>query len=449
MISDKFNHFFKDSLPTLPFNEIYEAFDDSTACPQKEEFNNTIVGEMQCLRLNIYVPKSLNNNLPVLIYFYGGTFEIGFAGRYLYGPKYLVRHEIILVTVNYRLGPYGFLCTDSSNAIGNQGLKDQKKAIVWIRENIGVFGGDKDRITVSGHSYGASGVDLLLHSLHINEKLFHKVIIQSGTSYFPEIMAKPNNSVPFELAKRLGFKTAQLDLAIDFLSKENYKDVINAAVELDVKFYCCNENYFSGAQNFLTDYPINLNTPIVEGMSILIGNTNNERAHNYYGKKNLNFDIFQDHLQIAFNFDDEHLLNTKEIVKKQYIGNEKNIDMVENNIVQFSSDFYYYHPTKRNVLKYIDNGAKKVYNYLFSYDGNRNFLKKTFNLNGSGAFHADEIGYLFDISFMDKTLTIEDMLIVDRITTLWANFVKSGYVFFLNYRYIWWLLFELIIILHK
>lgn len=105
-----------------------------------------------------------------MIHIHGGGFSIGFAGRFAYGPSFLVKHDVILVTLNYRLGPYGFMCLHTPEVPGNQGLKDQLIALRWIRDNIESFGGDANVITVLGGSAGARSIDLHLLSRH--EKLF-------------------------------------------------------------------------------------------------------------------------------------------------------------------------------------------------------------------------------------------------------------------------------------
>ncbi|XP_022835133.1 bile salt-activated lipase-like [Spodoptera litura] len=75
----------------------------------------------------------------------------------------------------------------------------------------------------------------------------------------------------------------------------------------------------------------------------------------------------------------------------------------------------------------LDIGGRTVYRYVFSYSGNRNLLKILFNLNATGAIHADELGYLFDnVELFGEQVTSQDQLMIDRLTTLWTNFAKYG-----------------------
>ncbi|XP_047989407.1 juvenile hormone esterase-like [Leguminivora glycinivorella] len=86
-----------------------------------------------------------------------------------------------------------------------------------------------------------------------------------------------------------------------------------------------------------------------------------------------------------------------------------------------------YNPILRSIQKYLDSGVKSIYLYMFSYTGGRSFSEYKENRSHThGANHADDLAYLFDVSFMKTLLRDEDMLIVDRMTELWTNFAKYG-----------------------
>lgn len=123
-----------------------------------------IRGQEDCLYLEVHSPhlpqddelKTGTASLPVMVFFHGGSFASGAGG--LYGSYYLLDQNVVLVTVNFRLGPFGFLSTGNSAAYGNSGLKDQVLALQWIQENIGYLGGDPNRVTIFGQSAGAGAV---------------------------------------------------------------------------------------------------------------------------------------------------------------------------------------------------------------------------------------------------------------------------------------------------
>ena len=117
-----------------------------------------MVGGLDCLYLSIYttgLPSHGTELKPVFFWIHGGGFNVG-GGDLGTGPDYLLESGVTVVTINYRLGPLGFLALEGLDDItGNQGLKDQLMALRWIKKNIASFGGDPNRITIAGGSAGA------------------------------------------------------------------------------------------------------------------------------------------------------------------------------------------------------------------------------------------------------------------------------------------------------
>jgi len=145
-----------------------------------------------CLYLNLWTPESkTETKRPVMVYFYGGQFRRGSASTPLYASGGLTKATgVILVTVNYRVGPLGFLTHPELSAesphrvSGNYALMDAIAALKWVRANVGAFGGDADNVTIFGQSAGS----LLVHYLMISPPargLFHRVIAQSNADLGP------------------------------------------------------------------------------------------------------------------------------------------------------------------------------------------------------------------------------------------------------------------------
>ncbi len=138
-----------------------------------------------CLYLNVWSPGADSRRRPVMVWFHGGGFTVGSGSDPVFdGTSFASEGDVVVVTVNYRLGIMGFLYLDEAGgdayaASGNYGILDQIAALEWVRANIEAFGGDPDRITIFGESAGARSVGLLL-SLPQAEGLFHQAIIQSG-----------------------------------------------------------------------------------------------------------------------------------------------------------------------------------------------------------------------------------------------------------------------------
>src|SRR5271166_5221367 len=141
-----------------------------------------------CLYLNVWTPGLHRTQRPVMVWIHGGAFSIGSGSQAIYDGSVLAgRGGVVLVTINYRLGPLGFLrLADLTNgkipAGGNEGILDQIAALEWVRDNIAEFGGDPGNVTIFGESAGGMSVGTLL-AAPAARGLFHKAIPQSGACH--------------------------------------------------------------------------------------------------------------------------------------------------------------------------------------------------------------------------------------------------------------------------
>ena len=152
-----------------------------------------------CLYLNVWAPPQ-GKRLPVLVYFYGGGFQAGAADEPRYDGASMAKRGIVAITVNYRLGPFGFLAhpeltrESPHRASGNYGLLDQAAALRWVRKNVAAFGGDPKRITIGGESAGSYSVSAQMAS-PLSRGLIAGAIGESGAAL---------NAVPLAEAERNG-----------------------------------------------------------------------------------------------------------------------------------------------------------------------------------------------------------------------------------------------------
>jgi para-nitrobenzyl esterase len=153
------------------------------------------ISKEDCLYLNVITPVwPPKNPLPVMLWIHGGGNQGGTASSALYKDGTLVKHGVVLVTVNYRLGILGFLAhpeltrESAHHASGNYGLMDQVAALRWVRENIARFGGDPGNITVFGQSAGAQDTSLLMAS-PLSKDQFQRAIVESGSAIVPPLPA--------------------------------------------------------------------------------------------------------------------------------------------------------------------------------------------------------------------------------------------------------------------
>jgi len=166
-----------------------------------------------CLYLNVWTPaKSSNERLPVLVYFYGGGFVAGDGSEPRYDGESMAKKGIVAVSVNYRLGVWGFLAhpdlTKESphHASGNYALLDQNAALKWVNKNIAGFGGDPRKVTIAGESAGSISVSAQMAS-PLSKDLIAGAIGESGAMIkptLPPVMLSDGEKVGEEFAKSLG-----------------------------------------------------------------------------------------------------------------------------------------------------------------------------------------------------------------------------------------------------
>ncbi|MBF2755329.1 MAG: carboxylesterase/lipase family protein [Gammaproteobacteria bacterium AqS3] len=170
--------------------------------PEIKPFISQLEQSEDCLFLNVYAPQGSGAKKPVMVWIHGGAFTSGSGD--VYDAAGLVReNDVVVVTLNYRLGIFGFVDFRSggdgfADSV-NLGIQDQVCALAWVRENISAFGGDPDNVTIWGESAGGTSVMALL-GVPAAQGLFHKVIALSGA----EVLAPPLS--PFD-ALKLHFKT--------------------------------------------------------------------------------------------------------------------------------------------------------------------------------------------------------------------------------------------------
>ncbi|XP_059610844.1 juvenile hormone esterase-like [Phlebotomus argentipes] len=224
-----------------------------------------ILGSEDCLYLNVYRPNTWKKDkkLPVIVWIHGGGYVSFSASPKYFGPDYLMDNgEVILVTLNYRLGFLGFLCSEDGAVKGNFGLKDQQLALEWVANNIASFGGDANAITLAGQCGGAAAANL--HMLNPkSQNLFHRAILMSGNAITPY-----NYPIDFaaqfrEAAKNVGlndWETASSFTLAKQLKRVDALKLVSAVSEIfvfagtpPVPVRPCVEGNWDGA--FLTEDP--------------------------------------------------------------------------------------------------------------------------------------------------------------------------------------------------
>jgi para-nitrobenzyl esterase len=206
--------------PAHEWQGIRECFDFAPAAPQKSNALVTMfpgmalrapIGE-DCLYLNVWAPtRPSTRPRPVMVWIHGGGYLFGAGSQGLYDGANLARRGVVVVSMNYRLGPLGFLAHPQLSAesghgsSGNYGLLDQIEALRWIQRNIAAFGGDPTRVTIFGESAGGGSVMSLVLS-PLAKDLFHRAIAESSGSL--HFMHAKRSHYGFRSAERMGIEFA-------------------------------------------------------------------------------------------------------------------------------------------------------------------------------------------------------------------------------------------------
>uniref|UniRef100_A0A348G5Z4 Carboxylic ester hydrolase n=1 Tax=Odontomachus monticola TaxID=613454 RepID=A0A348G5Z4_ODOMO len=465
---------FQSPKPAAAWEGVRPAQDDAAICPQQISMNQSeIKGVEDCLYLNVYTPKVPSDEeavtfqrFPVMLWFHGGGWLAGAAHSAFYGPKFLLDHDVVLVTANYRLGPLGFLSTEDMECPGNAGMKDQAQSIRWVHENIAAFGGDPNRVTIFGESAGGASVHYHMIS-PLSQGLFHRGISQSGTTHCPWAFVQPGlaNKKAKALAERLNCPTESSKELLACLRTKDADDIISTdrifqmhehhflskeislCPVIEIFGYCpmipfrpVIEPNHPGA--FLSENPIiSAKHGHIADIPWMTGITSEEgslRVPNIYGDKSnsvkqLN-DEFKTIIPISLLFGEKcpksmHDEITSKI-RKFYFGDRAIDESTRFQLIDMYSDAWFTHAAYTAVQDYLDTQSSPTYFYYFAYRGSASF-SSIFgdNTKDYGVSHGDDLQYLFPVGeqlFQDTPLSKDDHRMIDVMTSLWFNFASSG-----------------------
>ncbi|XP_016989184.2 esterase B1 isoform X1 [Drosophila rhopaloa] len=450
---------FRAAEPEKPWSGIRDASREGQSCPHKNMILDTFKGDEDCLFINVFttrMPKDEESGeqpkLPVMVWLHGGGFSFGSGNSFLYGPDYLVAEDIVLVTLNYRLGPLGFL-TAGPDAPGNQGLKDQVLALKWVRDNIAAFGGDPSQVTVFGESAGGSSVQLLLLSPQA-KGLFHRAISQSGSALNPWSMAISSSQRAARLAANLGYVGANnTEDILDFLRRVPAMKLVEAAPttitaedqrnNIGLPFVPVVEGYWNQdsqeeqflEQPFLTQHPSDMyHTQNFNSDVAYMTGYNTHEAMLFIRRLRKNPQLlsiiendFGRLVPQDLNVTQYHDRVTREI-RSFYLGSKHvGIESVDE-MIALLTDLMFLQGIRRTARNHAKYGNAPVYMYRFSFDGALGLYKRMLGIPRPGVCHGDELGYLFKFGFFNLSLDPKSMevQVKNRMVRMWTNFAKYG-----------------------
>ncbi|XP_055858595.1 juvenile hormone esterase-like [Episyrphus balteatus] len=431
---------FKAPVPLKSFSapEI-ECTKEGNICFHRDRFTGKYLGSEDCLFLNVYTPKIDSNGiLPVMVYIHGGAFVTGSGNSDNYNPLYLMQENVIVVTMNYRLGPLGFLSFPEGNIPGNAGLKDQRLVLEWVQENISKFGGDQNNVTLFGQSAGAISAHFHVLSER-SKKLFHKAILQSGLANMTWMVEDRPSFKTIQLAKMLGCSSEDPIEIIDFLQEHqdlekffepifkppSLADLVTGcpvpakpAIEEDSPEAVFTKPVLESMNNKNSiDIPLIIGCASADGTVVLpalIGALDKLES-------NLRYFVPGGHKYFEKLKDLEHAI-------KEFYFKEKNIDKTTlNQLNDLLTDFFFTTPIRETVeLHSRKQHNSPLYFYRFDFEGALNLHKKKYKLENiiKGAAHCDELYYIFQAKSCPEPWSEREKKIVEVLCKMWANFAK-------------------------
>ncbi|XP_023015276.2 carboxylesterase 1D [Leptinotarsa decemlineata] len=425
---------FKAPEPFDSWLGIFSATSEGNICIQE----NT--GSEDCLYINVYTPKrnDTSSKLSVMVWIYGGGFLTGSSNYKSFSPDYFLNEDVIFVSLNYRLGIFGFFSTGDEAAYGNWGLKDQILGLKWIQENIENFGGDKNNVTVFGHSAGSASISYLLQS-PLAANLFQRAIMQSGTSLNLWGFTRKPRDVAFTLGSYLQIYTNDSEILTEKLREQDADTLSMATIAISfmgplltnpfggLMFAPCEEPNHEGAL-FNGKSHENLRTGNFNRVPVIIGFTSQEGLpfYNIFDRIRLYlliYDFMPNRMvPIDLNIiDTARFINITRDLKTKYFPNTQ---VVFNNysLVQFITDDQFVRPINeaaRLMSKWVP-----TYLYRFSYMNKSKFTNDS-DLLGRGVPHGGELEYLNPLSDNPNQSGL-DLLTRQRLVKLWTNFAKTS-----------------------
>jgi para-nitrobenzyl esterase len=403
-----------------PWKEVVHADKFAPACMQVPivmpalGLDPVTVNE-DCLYLNVWTPaKTPKDKLAVMVWIYGGGFTIGATSLKQYDGANLAKKDVVLVSIAYRLGQFGFLASPKLSAeqgghSGNYGLLDQIAGLQWVKKNIAAFGGDPHRVTIFGESAGGIAVSMLAAS-PLAKGLFTGVISESGGNFGPEKHANEGgtNMVSLATAEKNGAAyLSKLGAAsIADARKKTAEEVVKASNPgLGGSWPIFDGYVLPGDQYKLYEAGEYNDTPVLIGSNadegaLFVATTTSAV---YQSQIKAGYGDYSDKIFAAYPADtDANALRSAR-------------DMFR--------DATFAWPTWAWARLQSKTGKGKVYVYYFSH---RPPYPNAPQFKDWGAAHGGEISFVFGNFSAAMPAGAADLKVVDEVSSYWTNFAKTG-----------------------
>jgi len=384
-------------------------------CAQNIVFQDMIFqdngGSEDCLFLNVYAPATADSKakLPVMFWIHGGGFSGGGSNEPRHNGDFLPLKGVVLITMNYRLGVFGFLATpdlakEADGSAGNYGLMDMVAGLKWVKDNIKEFGGDPGNVTIFGESAGSFAVSTLMAS-PMAQGLFHKVIGESGA-------AVGRGPLPYSTLAEREVKDAQWVAGLNVTTLAQLRALptqtildackkpgINFPPDVDGKLLteAVPDTYNAGKQ---------AHVPLLAGW--------NADEGNFMATQGNTIDKWK-------AFADTQFKDRAAEFIKLYPGDTD--EQALRSAIDYGSDSFIAYGTWAWLEAHLKTGSSPVYRYHFELAATPSKFHQ-----GTFAFHSDDIEYVFGTLDTRPGWEVrpEDRTLSDQVMTYWTNFAKTG-----------------------
>lgn len=388
-----------------------------------------------CLYLNVWTPVRYNKkNLPVLVYFYGGGFVAGDGSEPRYDGASMAQKGIVVVTVNYRLGIFGFFAHPELSAetpykgSGNYGLLDQYASLKWVQQNIAAFGGDPKRVTIAGESAGSISVSAQMAS-PLSKNLIAGAIGESGASINPTLSPVPMADAEkqgMEFASKAGVTSIAAMRAMSTAALfEMYQDSKRFGFPITIDGYFLPKTVtaiFNAKEQAMVPLLLGWNSAEIPGAAFMQGQPFKEE--NYIARVKA-----------------EYPQDWEEMLKLYPHSSDKEIEL---SATALAADRFIAYSTWKWFDLHRKNSTKPVYRYLYSKlmpplidasltaglagGTNKNTQPALKMPEPAGAPHACEIEYCMGNLSLNKdhAWTEDDYKVSATMQNYFANFIISG-----------------------
>jgi para-nitrobenzyl esterase len=419
----------KEPKPGPPWQGTRDATEFGAQCVQGHVFDDISFSRPaseDCLNLNIWTPASAaTDRLPVMVWIHGGGFQVGAGGEPRHDGEAFARRGIVLVTINYRLGVFGFfshpeLTRESArNASGNYGLLDQIAALEWVKANIAAFGGDPSNVTIFGESAGSFSVSALMAS-PLAAGLFQKAIGESG-AYFTSGSGTLGLQ-PLKVTEEQGttFASSIGASSLADLRAKPAEELLAAAMKVQPRFSPNIDGYVLREEVYTTFAAgRQAHVPLLAGW-----NADESRANVVLNPQKPTAQSFADDVRKRFGVHADTILRAYQAAS--------DVDAIES-AAALASDTFIGHSTWKWIeMQAATGGGVPVYRYSFDrkipVPPNHTVMGRPASSTDVGARHAGEIQYVFGtlVSVPDVVWEASDKVLSDAMTRYWANFAKKG-----------------------